>query len=127
LPSQELRLGRQSGNDGAVAIGDQDAPAGPRRPSGQRLLQRLRRACQPGAVMRRAVEHRGVMIGQRRDGLGGVEHHLTAMFEHLHRGADADGHHEGDDEHGNGAPQQRLGRQQAPIGRIGDRLRQPFD
>ncbi len=67
------------------------------------------------------------MIGERLDGHRRIEHDLAAMFEHLHRGADADRHHEGDDENGNGAAQQRLGGQQPPIGGIGDRLRQPLD
>ena len=52
---------------------------------------------------------------------------LAAMFENLNRGADADRQHEGDDENRNGAPQQRLGGQEAAIRGLGDRLRQPLD
>ena len=104
LTSQKLRLVRHGGDDGAVAVGDQDAPAGARRPDRQRLLQRFGGARQMHAVAQRAIEHRGEMIRQRLDGSGGVEHDLTAVFEHLHRGADADRHHEGDDENRNGAP-----------------------
>ena len=42
------------------------------------------------------------------------------MFENLNGGADAHRHHEGDDENRNGAAQERLSAEQAPIGRIGD-------
>ena len=49
------------------------------------------------------------------------------MVEHLHDGADADGDEKGDDQHRHRAAQQRLGRQQPPIRRLGDRLREAFD
>ena len=67
------------------------------------------------------------MIGQRFAGANGIENDLAAMFEHLHRGADADRQHEGDDENRNGAAEHRLGGEQAPIRGVGDRLRQPLD
>ncbi len=127
LPAQELRLARQRGDDRAVAVGDQNAPAGAGGPAGRACCSASERARQTRAIARRAIERGGEVIGQRRDGLRGIENDLTAMLEHLHRGADADRHHEGDDENGNRAPQQRLGGQEAPISGIGDRLRQPLD
>ena len=51
------------------------------------------------------------MIGECLDSLRRVEYHLTAVFEHLDGGADADRQHEGDDENRDGTAQQRLGRQ----------------
>ena len=67
------------------------------------------------------------MIGQRLAGANGIDNDLAAMFEHLHRGADADRQHEGDDENRNGAAEHRLGGEKAPIRGVGNRLRQPFD
>ena len=100
----------------------------PRGPSRQRVLERVGGARQHRlAVAPGAIERCGEMIGQRLDGADGIENDLAAMFEHLHRGADADRQHEGDDQNRNGAPQQRLGGQKPPVGRLGDRLRQPFD
>ena len=49
------------------------------------------------------------------------------MVEHLHGGADADGGEKRDDEHRNGAAQQGLSGQQAPIRRLGDRLRETLN
>ncbi len=63
------------------------------------------------SVVRRSIELGREMIGERLDSLRRVEYHLTAVFEHLDGGADADGQHEGDDENRDGAAQQRLGRQ----------------
>ena len=52
---------------------------------------------------------------------------LAALVEHLHDGADANGGEKRDDQHRNRAPQQGLGRQQPPIRRFGDRLREALD
>ena len=49
---------------------------------------------------------------------------LAALIECLHDGADADGDQKCDDQHRNRAPEQGLGRQQPPIRRFGDRLRE---
>ena len=56
------------------------------------------------------IEGRGKVIGQGLDGRCRLGHDLTAVVKHLYRGADTDRQHEGDDENGNGAAQQRFGR-----------------
>jgi hypothetical protein len=52
---------------------------------------------------------------------------LTAMIQHLHHRADADGEQEGDDQRGDGAAQRGFGREQPPVGGLGDRLRETLD
>jgi hypothetical protein len=44
------------------------------------------------------------MVGQGGDALFCIGHCLTAMLQHLHSGADAYCHHEGNDKNWNGAP-----------------------
>ena len=73
----------------------------------------------------RAVQFGGKMIGERFDRLRCVEYRLAAMFENLHRGADADREHERDDENRNGAAQQRLGGEKASIRGLGDDCANP--
>ena len=72
------------------------------------------------AVPRRMVERGGEMIGERCNDLLGVGHHLSALFEHLDAGADADRHHESDDENRNRAAQDWLCAQEAAICGVGD-------
>ena len=52
---------------------------------------------------------------------------LPVMVQHLNDGADTYGKKESNDERGYGAPQRWLRGKQAPIRRVGDRLRQPLD
>ena len=112
----------------AFRIGQHEAPPGGRGPRRQRageqlLWMRLR----VGGVAQRLLQSFGGDIG------GGVERHgrivqgLPAMVEHLHGGADANGDQKRDDEHRNGASQQRLSGQQAAIRRLGDRLRKTLN
>jgi hypothetical protein len=42
------------------------------------------------------------------------------MVEHLYKGTDTNGRQKGDDQHRDGAPQEGLGVQETPIGRLGD-------
>ena len=49
---------------------------------------------------------------------------LRPLVEDLHDRTDADGDEKRDDQHRNRAPEQGLGRQQPPIRRFGDRLRE---
>jgi len=59
------------------------------------------------------------------------DHHvvesLPAVVEHLHGRTDANGGEKRDDEHRNGAAQQGLSGHQAPIRRLGDRLRETLN
>src|SRR6478736_5922820 len=52
---------------------------------------------------------------------------LRAVIEHLHQGANADRREKCDDQDGDRAAKQRLGVQQPPICRFGNRLREAFD
>jgi hypothetical protein len=72
------------------------------------------------AIAAATLKKRGEVIGHRCNALLGLEYRLPSMFENLNGGADAHRHHEGDDENRNGAAQERLSAEQAPIGRIGD-------
>jgi hypothetical protein len=123
MASNHRRIVRHAGDDRAVDVGNQDAAAGAGGPCRQRVRQRFGRARQRrSAVARRAIQRCGKMIGQRLAGANAIENNLAAMFEHLHRGTDADRQHEGDDENRNGAPQHRLGGEKAPVRGVGNRL-----
>ncbi len=91
------------------------------RPFGQCARQRCGATRDDRFTARlRNVECERQLIGERLDASHRVSDDLLAVLEHLHGGADADGEHEGDNEHWNGAPQERLGAQQPPISGIGD-------
>ncbi len=110
----------------AVGIGEHEAAAGARSPIvGKRLRQHLLRAGQ--RVGRRLRQPRRSKVGDSLERRRHVGKRLAAVVEHLHHGADADGGEKGDDQHRHRAAQQGLGRQQAPIRRLGDRLREAFD
>ena len=72
------------------------------------------------AIAAATLKKHGEVIRHRCNALLSVEYCLPPMFEDLNGGADAYRHHESNDENRNGAAQERLGAQQAPIGRIGD-------
>ena len=124
VPDGGLGAGRRRRND-AVRIGEQEVAAGGCRPAGQRARQNL-------LGLRRRLG--GVLLdplgGEIGDGIQRERHvaqGLPTMVEELDDGPDADGGEEGDDEDRDGAAEQGLCRQEAPIGRLGNRLRKPFD
>ena len=113
------------------ASADAGSPAARRRAqAGSARSQRVgvaRRSRRP-ALARRVDRALSELVGERFDVVCVASAmRLAALVEHLHDRADADGEQEGDDENRDGAAQQRLGGQQPPIGRLGDRLRQPLD
>jgi hypothetical protein len=116
------RIGQRR-DDRPLGIGEQDLAAGGARPGGQRARQQVRGV---DVTLRHLQLRRGEIGGgseQRRVG----RQRLAALVEHLHAGADADGDEEREDQHRNGAAQQRLGRQEPPICRLGNRLCEALD
>ncbi len=118
----------RGGRDHALRIGQDEAPSGAGGPRRQRARQHLLRARQRvGGLRERLLQALGGDVG------GGIERDdpvaegLPAVVEHLHDGADADGGEKRDDQHRNGAAQQRLSGQQAAIRRLGDRLRETLN
>ena len=106
--------GRRGGRDHAVRIGEQKAAAGGGRPGRQRVRQHLLRPRQRvGRLLQRLLQPLGGEIGDRVERDDHVVERLPAVVEHLHHGADANGGEKGDDQHRNGAAQQRLGGQAA--------------
>ena len=81
----------------------------------------------PGIVGQDLVEPFDQNIGAGFDLLGDVENRLPAMIEDLDYGADANRQEKCDDQCRNGASQRRLGGQEPPICRFGDRLGQSLD
>ena len=118
----------RGGRHHALGIGQEEAPAGARRPRRQRAGQDfLRPFKRVGGLLERLLKPFDRQIGDRVERNHCAVECLPAMVERLHQGADADGAEKSDDQHRDGAAQQRLGGQQPPIRRLGDRLREAFD
>ena len=120
--------GRRGGRHHALRIGQEEAPPGGGGPERQRACEHLlRTGLRVGGLLERLLQALGGDFG---DGIE-RDHHvvkgLPAVVEHLHGGADANGGEKRDDEHRNGAAQQGLSGQQAPIRRLGDRLRETLN
>ena len=133
-PSTSIRRRPIGPPAGAVAVMmpsallEQDAAAERRGARRQRALQQIApRRCRPFSALRQPVEALRDEIGDVVDVVDGFGDRLAVMVEHLHHRADADGEQECDDQGRHGAPQRRLGGEQPPIGRVGDRLRQALD
>jgi hypothetical protein len=109
-----------------VASAARGAPPPP--PAAMGMRKHLLRARQRfGGYRMRLLQTLGGDIGDRIERNDHVVDSLLAMVENLHRGTDANGGEKRDDEHRNGAAQQRLCGQQAPIRRFGDRLRETLN
>ena len=121
--------GRRGGRDHAVGIGQQEAPAGARWPKAAARCASTScgRAQRVGGLPSGCCRRSAARSAAASSAIDHVAERLPAVIEHLHDGADADGGEKSDDQHRNGAAQQRLRGQQAPIRRLGDRLRETLD
>ncbi len=117
--------GGRGGRHHALRIGQDEVPSGAGRPGRQRARQNLLRPFD--GIGGRLLKTLDGKLGGRVECDHHVVERLPAVVERLHQSADADGGEEGDDQHRHRAAQQRLGRQQPPIRRLGDRLREAFD
>jgi hypothetical protein len=113
-----------AGYDHALGVGDEDLAARRAPPRRHRALEF---ALQPaiGLVTLRLFQPLQALdqkIGAAFDLLDDVADRLPTMIQHLHDRTDANRQQKCDDQRRNGASQGRLGREQPPIGRLGDRL-----
>ena len=120
-----------AGDNDAVGIGKQHLAAGRARPGGHQALELgLKPALEARLLGLRPFQPLDAIdeeIGAAVDLFDDLADRLAAMIEHLHERADADGKQKRDDQRRDRAPQSRLGGQQPPIRRLGDRLCQSLD
>ncbi len=119
---------RQSSDDPAVGIGDENLSIAVRCPNRQGMLERRCSAAGISPkVSCRMIKLKREIIGKRLDRLPRFSGSLASLLKHLNSRADTDRDQKGDDENRNGAPQQRLGAEKPSIRGFGNRFCQPLN